>query len=144
MGSALDKSGNKSSAPRDAAKSTAGQEDSARRVSEREASRRAANMQANHSAIASIRQALQSMPEIADMSRNIVIEPTKDGLNVSLVDEDGRSMFPDASVRPYERTRLVLEVLAPTLRRLPNQISVTGHTAAPRPGSAQAVEAAIS
>ena len=143
MGTALDKAGNKTSVPRDGAKGTTGQDDKARPTSsggasEREANRASASVQANYSAIASLRQALQNMPEIADLSRNIVIEPTKEGLNVSLVDENGRSMFPEGSVQPYERTRLVLEALAPTLRRMPNQLSISGHTAAARPGSAQA------
>ena len=145
LGTALDKSGNKASTPRDAARGSAEQEDKARptrpgRASDREASRPAADVQANHSAIASLRQALQKMPDIAELSRNIVIEPTKEGVNVSLVDQDGRSMFREGSVDPYERTRRVLEALAPTLRRLPNRLSVTGHTAAARPGSARAVE----
>ncbi|RYE32359.1 MAG: chemotaxis protein MotB [Hyphomicrobiales bacterium] len=145
MGTALDKSGSKTSVPRNAARDTAGPDDKARPTSpggasDREASRRASNAQANFSAIASIRQALQNMPEIADLSRNIVIEQTKDGLNVSLVDENGRSMFPEGSVQPYDRTRLVLEALAPAMRRMPNQLSVAGHTAAARPGSAPAVD----
>lgn len=49
-------------------------------------------------------------------------------------------MFPQGSVDPYDRTRRVLEGLAPTLRRLPNQLSVTGHTAAARPGSVRGVD----
>ena len=116
MGTALDKSGNKSSSPRDAAMGTSGQDDGARRTSwDRELSRPAANQQSLHSAMVSIRQALQTMPEISELSRNILIEPTKDGLNVSLVDEYGRSMFPEGSVQPHERTRRLLEALAPTL-----------------------------
>jgi chemotaxis protein MotB len=85
-------------------------------------------------AAASLRQALSDMPEIAQISKNIVIEETREGLNLSLVDQDGRSMFAEASVNPYERTRRVLEAVAPTLRRLPNRITVTGHTSGPRPG----------
>lgn len=144
-GTALDTSGGRSSAPRDTAKGASKQEDGAGRTkpgraSDREVNRSAADEQANYSAIASIRQALQKMPDIAELSRNIVIEPTKEGLDVSLVDQDGRSMFSEGSVAPYERTRRVLEVLAPTLRRLPNRLSVTGHTAAARPGSVGAVE----
>jgi len=141
-GSALDSSGNKSSVPREAARGATQQENGARpgRASDREVSRAAANVQANHSAVASLRQALQKMPEIAELSRNIVIEATKEGVDVSLVDQDGRSMFREGSVQPYERTRLVLEALAPTLRRLPNRLSVTGHTSAMRPGSVGAVD----
>jgi len=75
------------------------------------------------------------MPEIAELSKNIIIDETKEGLNVSLVDQDGRSMFPDGSVQPYYRTRRVLAALAPVMRRMPNRLSVTGHTAAARPGT---------
>ena len=49
----------------------------------------------------SLRQAMQEMPEIAELSKNIIIEETKDGVNVSLVDQDGRSMFADGSKEPY-------------------------------------------
>ena len=48
-------------------------------------------------------------------------------------------MFPDGSVQPYDRTRRVLAQLAPTMRRMPNRLSITGHAAAARPGSRQAV-----
>ncbi len=145
MGSALDKSGNRTSALANPTRGTTGQDDKARptsngRTSDREFSRPTADAQANHSAIASLRQALQNMPEIAELSRNIVIEATKDGVDVSLVDQDGRSMFPEGSVQPFERTRLVLEALAPAMRRLPHQLSVAGHTAAQRTGSAPAGE----
>jgi len=142
-GTALDTSGSKSSAPRDAAMGTT-KEDGARRTnsgrtSDREVNRPATTEQDNRSAIASLRQALQNMPEIAELSRNIMIEPTKEGVNVSLMDQDGRSMFPEGSVQPHERTRRVLEALTPTLRRLPNRLSVTGHTAVARPGADRAV-----
>jgi chemotaxis protein MotB len=145
MGNALDKSGNKSSAPRDAAKGTIGQDDGARRTalgraSERETTHSGAGLQSQLSAAASIRQALQNQPEVSELSRNIVIEPTREGLNVSLQDEYGRAMFPEGSVQPYDRTKQVLKALAPTLRRLPNRLAVTGHTAAARPGSVGATD----
>ena len=44
-------------------------------------------------------------------------------------------MFADGSVQPVERTRLILERIAPTLRRMPNRIAVAGHTSAAKPGS---------
>ncbi|GJE42119.1 flagellar motor protein MotB [Methylobacterium soli] len=144
-GTALDASGNKPTTPPDAEVGSAKTEDGARptspgRASDREASRPPADMQANYNAVASLRQALQKMPEIGELSRNIVFETTKEGVNVSFVDEDGRSMFREGSVDPYERTRRVLEALAPALNRLPNRLSITGHTAAARPGSARTVE----
>ena len=144
-GTALDTSGSKSSTPRDTETGSAEQKDRARptspgRDSDLDTSRPAASVQANDSAVASLRQALQKMPDIAELSRNIVIETTKEGVNVSLVDQDGRSMFREGSVDPHDRTRRVLEALAPALRQLPNRLSITGHTAAARPGSARAGE----
>jgi chemotaxis protein MotB len=85
-------------------------------------------------AATSLRQALSDMPEIAQLSKNIVIDETKEGLNLSLVDQDGRSMFAEGSTSPLERTRRVLEAVAPTLRRLPNRIAISGHTSGARPG----------
>jgi chemotaxis protein MotB len=90
-------------------------------------------------AAASLRQALQDNPEIAQISKNVIIEETKDGLDIQIVDQDGRSMFADGSKLPYERARKLMEQLAPQLRRMPNRIRVTGHTSgqkgAARPGS---------
>lgn len=145
MGTAFDQSGARTSAPHDAAMGPTWREDAAREggpggADGREETRSAANVQANQSAIATIRQALESKPEIAELSRNIVIEETKDGVDVSLVDDDGRSMFPEGSVQPYERTRLALEALAPTLRQLPNRLAISGHTAAERPGAVPVAE----
>ena len=85
-------------------------------------------------AAASLRQALQDLPEIAELSKHVVIAKTEQGLDVSIVDQDGRSMFPDGSSRPTERTRRLLEKLAPVLRQMPNRIAVSGFTATDRPG----------
>ena len=87
-------------------------------------------------AAASLRQALQEMPEIAELSRNIIIDVSKEGLNISLVDQDGRLMFPDGATQPHDRTRRVLEAIADH-PRMPNRIAVTGHTAVPRPEPAR-------
>ena len=144
FGTALDSSGKKPSKPRDVETGSAERDDRGRPVtdpaSDREAKRRAASAEANYSVMASLRQALQTMPDFAELSRNILIEPTKDGVNVSLVDENGRSMFREGSVAPYDHTRRVLEAIAPALRQLPNRLTIAGHTATTRPGSAQAAE----
>ena len=81
-------------------------------------------------ASASLRQALQDMPELTEISKHIMFEETKQGLNLEIVDQDGRSMFPDGAKEPYERTRRLLERLAIPLKQTPLRISITGHTAA--------------
>jgi chemotaxis protein MotB len=81
-------------------------------------------------AAASLRQALQDMPELTEISKHIVIEESKDGLNVEIVDQDGRSMFPEGSKEPYERTRRLIEKLSAPLKASPYRLSIVGHTAA--------------
>src|SRR5438445_7085047 len=81
-------------------------------------------------AAASLRQALQDMPELTEISKHIMFEETKEGLNLEIVDQDGRSMFADGSKVPYERTRRLIEKLAVPLKATPLRISIVGHTAA--------------
>jgi chemotaxis protein MotB len=81
-------------------------------------------------ASASLRQALQDMPELTEISKHIMFEETKTGLNLEIVDQDGRSMFADGSKVPYERTRRLIQKLAAPLKATPLRISIVGHTAA--------------
>ena len=81
-------------------------------------------------ASASLRQALQDMPEIAEISKHIMIEETKQGLNIEIIDQNGSSMFPEASKEPYERTLRLVQRLSSGLKALPYRISISGHTAA--------------
>ena len=81
-------------------------------------------------ASASLRQALQDMPELTEVSKHIMFEETNQGLNLEIVDQDGRSMFADGSKVPYDRTRRLIEKLAAPLKATPLRVSIVGHTAA--------------
>jgi chemotaxis protein MotB len=83
-------------------------------------------------AAASLRQAFDNQPELAELSRQVIFDETNEGLNVELIDHDGRSMFPEGGKEPYERTRRLIERLAGQLKRLPHRITITGHTSASR------------
>jgi chemotaxis protein MotB len=89
-------------------------------------------------ASASLRQALQDMPEMTELSKHIMFEETKKGLNLEIVDQDGRSMFAEGSRQPYERTRMLIRKLAAPLRQSPLRVAIVGHTSSnftsPRPG----------
>jgi chemotaxis protein MotB len=89
-------------------------------------------------ATASLRQAMQDMPDITEVSKHVMMEETKNGLNIEIVDQDGRSMFAEGSKQPNERTRALLKKLAPSLKAMPYRLSIVGHTAAshipPTPG----------
>jgi len=90
------------------------------------------NDQAFSLAAASLRQALQDMPELTEASKHIMVEESREGLNIEIVDQDGRSMFPEGSKNPYERTRVLIQKIAGPLKATPYRVSITGHTAASR------------
>ena len=79
-------------------------------------------------ASASLRQALQDMPDLAELSKHIMIEQSPAGLNIEIVDQDGRSMFAEGSKEPYERTRRLIQQLAAPLKAMPFRIAIAGHT----------------
>ena len=81
-------------------------------------------------AAASLRQALQDMPELTEISKHIMIEETKQGLNLEIIDQDGRSMFSEGSKEPHERTRTLIQRLAKPLKATPLRVAIVGHTSA--------------
>ena len=72
------------------------------------------------------------MPELTELSKHIMVEETEEGLNIEIVDQDGRSMFPEGAKEPYERTRVLIQKIAGPLKTTPYRVSITGHTAASR------------
>ncbi len=90
------------------------------------------------SAAQSLRQALQSMPELAELSKNIIIDETPEGLRIQLIDQEGRSMFNQGSAQPNERAKLLLRAISKVINQLPNRISIYGHTSASSGGVKQA------
>ncbi len=89
------------------------------------------------SAEESLRQALQDMPDVAELSKHVMIDQTPEGLRIQLVDQEGRAMFSGSSAEPLPRTQRLLETVAKVIQELPNRISISGHTdtsAPPRSG----------
>jgi chemotaxis protein MotB len=82
------------------------------------------------SAAQSLKQALQSMPELAELSKNIIVDKTPEGLRIQLVDQEGRSLFAENSSAPNDRAKVLLRAITKTLNQLPNRISISGHTSA--------------
>jgi len=81
-----------------------------------------------------IRQAMQDMPDIAELSRNVVFEQTPEGLKIQLIDQEGRSMFNAGEAQPNDRARRLLTAIAAVIQQLPNRISISGHTDGSSPG----------
>jgi len=86
------------------------------------------------SAAMSLRQAMQEMPELAEISNQIQMDITPEGLRIQLTDQEGRPMFNPGSVEPNQRAVLLLQAVAEIAHRLPNRLAISGHTdSAPAP-----------
>lgn len=85
-----------------------------------------------------IRQAIQSIPELQPLAQNLMIDQTPEGLRIQIVDQDRVSMFPGGSAQMYPQTRQLVMQVAQALNKLPNKLSISGHTdATPFAGGAR-------
>src|ERR1700744_2973742 len=75
-----------------------------------------------------IRQAIQDNPDLANLSHQVMLEQTPQGLRVQLVDQDGRPMFQQGTSEPMPYTKKLLSAVAQVIDTLPNRVSISGHT----------------
>ncbi len=77
-----------------------------------------------------IHQSIRDNPDIAALSQQVIIDRTPEGLRIQLVDQDGRPMFQQGTAVPMPYTKRLLETIAKIIDRLPNRVSISGHTEA--------------
>lgn len=75
-----------------------------------------------------LRQAIMEIPELKELEKSLIIDMTPDGLRIQIVDQQRYSMFPKGSFAMYPYTKKLLGLVAKVVQKLPNKISVTGHT----------------
>jgi chemotaxis protein MotB len=76
----------------------------------------------------SIRQAVESVPSMKEVSQNLLIDATPEGLRIQIVDQVGKPMFPNGSAVPLPQTVKLLGLITNAITGLPNKISIIGHT----------------
>ncbi|HEX4370830.1 MAG TPA: flagellar motor protein MotB [Rhizomicrobium sp.] len=74
-----------------------------------------------------IRQSVQDNPDLANLSHQVMLEQTPQGLRIQLVDQDGRPMFQQGSAEPMAYTKKLLAVVGQVIDTLPNRVSISGH-----------------
>jgi chemotaxis protein MotB len=75
-----------------------------------------------------LKKAIEEAPEFHDLAQQILIDRTPEGLRIQIIDRDKFSMFPSGGATPYERGRDLLRLVGKVISKLPNHISITGHT----------------
>ena len=82
-----------------------------------------------------IKDAVAHDPTLADLARQITVDITPEGLRIQILDEEHQAMFPTGSSVLNDRARALMLKVAPVLMKLPEKLSIAGHTdAAPYRG----------
>ena len=97
------------------------EEDLAKKIAEREA-------EAFRQAEASLRTAIRESPEAAELARHLIVDMTPEGLRIQLIDQENESMFPTGSAVMNERARNLVKTVAKVVEKIPNKLSLSGHT----------------
>jgi chemotaxis protein MotB len=87
---------------------------------------------------ADLKQAIQEIPELKPLQENLIVDRTPEGLRIQIVDQQKTAMFPVGSPTPNEQMRQLMFLIAKVMSKMPNAVSVTGHTdSLPYPPGAQ-------
>ena len=76
----------------------------------------------------SLRRAIEESPELSQLAESLVIDRTPEGLRIQIVDQARYAMFPLGSAKMYPRMRQLIEKIVGAVKRMPNKVSVAGHT----------------
>jgi chemotaxis protein MotB len=75
-----------------------------------------------------IKDAMKENAEMEELAKALKMDMTPEGLRIQIIDQDGKPMFPSGSAAMYERTQKLLSKVSEVIRKMPNEISVRGHT----------------
>jgi chemotaxis protein MotB len=83
-----------------------------------------------------IQDMINANAKLSDIKEQIKLETTPEGLRIQIIDNKNMPMFKLASSETEPQIRLILRALAPVINKLPNKITINGHTdAKPFPAS---------
>ncbi|MDX2143923.1 MAG: flagellar motor protein MotB [Rhodospirillaceae bacterium] len=106
----------------DAAESQAASEEDAESAQEAQQQRQFEQVTAE------LKEKISGIPELAPMANSLLIDSTPEGLRIQIMDQDKIDMFSPGSANLYPRAKELLAQIAKIIRKLPNKISLSGHT----------------
>ncbi len=90
--------------------------------------RRAQDQKAFEGVKRALTRRMASSPQVAKLARNVRMVPTRDGVRIDLVDNADYSMFALGTTALGNEADSLIGMIAETVRGLPNQIMIRGHT----------------
>jgi len=75
-----------------------------------------------------IQDMIDANSKLSEFKEHIKLETTEEGLRIQIIDNKNMPMFKLASSETEPEIRLILRALAPVINKLPNKITINGHT----------------
>lgn len=75
-----------------------------------------------------LREAVRSDPALAALGPQFLVEQTREGVRIQLLDAERQPMFTLGGTAPNERTRALLARVGQVINQVPYAISIAGHT----------------
>ena len=71
---------------------------------------------------------IQQSAELSELKDQVLIDITKDGMRIQLVDQDNRAMFRNDTADLYSYAERMIRHISANVNELPNRIAISGHT----------------
>jgi len=75
-----------------------------------------------------LRLTIQQSPTLQELSENLIMEITEDGMKIQLIDKDRRAMFRSGSDELYNYAIDMIQEIGKSVQELPNRVTIQGHT----------------
>lgn len=75
-----------------------------------------------------LKEAIESVPSLKNLAKNLLIDNTPEGLRIQLIDREGLAMFPRGGSDMYLHTKKIMELVSKIILQMTQKISISGHT----------------
>ena len=75
-----------------------------------------------------LEKAIAASPELSDMKNALKIDMTNEGLRIQIADDKSKPLFTSGSAVMLPHTKIILKKVSGIIQKLPNELSVRGHT----------------
>jgi chemotaxis protein MotB len=75
-----------------------------------------------------LKDTISGVPDLAPLATSLLVDQTPDGVRIQVMDQDKIDMFSPGSANLFPRSKELLAQIAKVIRKMPNKISITGHT----------------
>jgi chemotaxis protein MotB len=75
-----------------------------------------------------LKQQISGIPDLAPLANSLMVDNTPEGVRIQIMDQDKVDMFAPGSANLYPKSKELLAQVAKVIRKMPNKLSITGHT----------------